>query len=1364
MVSALHESTSPTLVVGIGASAGWLDATRRVLASLPPSSGIALIVVLHLDPTHDSQLAQILGEHCILPVTQVTESTRIEADHVYVIAPNTSLTVEDGDLRPGPHPDRGGEPRVIDLLLSALARAYGPQAAAVILSGLGSDGSHALAHIREAGGVCVAQDPETALHDSMPRAAIATGHVDAILAPEAITPFLLTQPEANLAPSRGESSLLPDRSATRPPGFEQILGLLAHHHGFAPRNYKEGTLRRRASRRLGRMPFSGWLAYAHYLEEHPEELAALYQDVLVGVTQFFRDPHQWSYLEREIVPRLIAEHNDPHRPIRVWTAGCATGEEAYSLAMLLLERLDDSASIPRVQVFATDVSHEALAVARRGTYPASIVDEVSPERLQRFFTEHGESYQITRELRDTVTLARHDLLTEPPFCRLDLVCCRNLFIYLEPHAQQDCIQRFHFALQPGGVLWLGSAESINGQTELFSTLAPKYRMYRRVELHRRGAAMPWNVRPSLSSSLSGPLMARPSAGLAARNATRLTRAIERFLLDRYATACVVINQIGHVLHLFGPTTDYLSQPRGEVRLDLLSWVPPSVYAKLRPALKEALEQRKTVIVGGAQVQRGTRNVRTTCTIEPISMVAEGLYLVTFQDDEPPPSPERLALHPASADVDEPLVRQLTQQLQEAQTELRSALEDLDNANEEYRASYEELVSLNEELQSSNEELETTKEEAQSINEELLTLNRELEERNTSLHTVNADLENLLEVTSIPTIFLDRQLCVRRFTPAVQRVMWLVASDVGRPLEHITRRVDDETLLDDALEVLEQLLPIEAEVRSEDGRWYLRRVVPFRSGDRIDGVCMTFYDITPQKLAAEKSEEARYVAESIVRSSRLPFVVFDHELTVVTANDVFCDAFGIPKDQAEGCTLQRLDDGRWDVPPLREMLQRLLHIKADVQDYEIVLELEPLGLRHLHLNASLMERRGRMPLLLLSLEDVTPLREAQIIAQRRAEELEQEHRRKDEFLAMLGHELRNPLAALANGLAIIEQDGLDPLRLRAIHPMLVRQTTRMTAMLDQLLDISRVISGKIELQLGTIDLVDVVTAAVEAMQPMVDGACHRLVTDFPPPASVLAQGDMVRLIQVVENLLSNAIKYTENRGTIWLTVEANDDAARIRVKDTGIGIDAELLPYVFDVFTQGPQNLDRSKGGMGLGLPLVRLLVSMHGGRVEASSAGAGQGSELIVTLPRLGSGVPSPASTSTPSTGIAPRRRVLVIDDERDSADMLVELLRLHGHEAKAIYDGRVAAATVGEYHPDVVLLDLGLPHIDGYQVARVLRAQEYGTSHLRIVALTGYQREPERLHEAGFDDHLIKPLDPKKLAVILDGRGLLSVDPADPA
>lgn len=763
---------------------------------------------------------------------------------------------------------------------------------------------------------------------------------------------------------------------TRPPsaapsalaGFERVLELLASHHGIDARDYKLGTLRRRAARRMGLLGFSEWPMYATYLERHPEELIALYRDGLVRVTRFFRDPVQWEHLEQEIVPRLLRDHPDERKPIRVWSAGCATGEEACSLVMIFLEQLERSGRSTPLQVFATDVSQDAVVVARKGLYPKTIARDVPPERLARFFSEHRDGYQVTREIRERVTIGYHDVLSDPPFSWLDLVACRNLLIYLEPYAQQECLRRFHFSLLPHGVLWLGNAEDIDRNDGLFRPLAPEHRMYERIESYRRGI-LPWSVR----TLAGGPSMLPSSSVLADSSPSRVTRTVERFVLSHRTPACVVIDRGGRMVRLFGPTSQYLVHPQGDVRTELLAWVDPSLHVELRPALERAFEQSEVVVVDRAHVQRGDLVVPITCTVEPIPVVGDELWLVTFRDE-----PERMPTQ-ATGEPDPPvpgadsLVQQLARELQVTKADLRNALDGIAGIEADHRAAHEELFSINEELQVSVDALASSKAEALSVNEELQTVNRELEERNARLHVLNADLENLLAVTTIPTIFLDRRLCVRRFAAAAPAVMRLTHQDEGRPLELIASRVAGERLLEAARHVLERLVPVEAAVRGEDGRSYLRRMVPYRSEGRVDGVCITFVDVTPPELPSGWSEPALRPAESDAPASGplgplgLLFMVLDHALRIVATSEAFRQVFAPVWREAEALPLSELGDGQWSSPALHARLDRVLRERDAAPEIELPLVVPGLGPRELRLRATPMASPGGTPLVLVSIE-------------------------------------------------------------------------------------------------------------------------------------------------------------------------------------------------------------------------------------------------------------------------------------------------------------------------------------------------------------------------------------------------------------
>ena len=1248
--------TAPSLVIGVGASAGGLDACQRLLRGAPADQGMAFVIVLHLAPAEQSHVAEILQKATVMEVTQVTGRDRVEPDHVYVIAPATSLAIRRRRLEAGAPEEPHYRARPIDAFFSALAADQKDAAAAIVLSGTGADGSAGLREVRAAGGLCLVQEPATAEFDGMPRRAIDTGAADAILAPDEMGAVLLQYAATPRVRPTREPDREPDRETAREidepaEGLEAILELLGGRFRVDFRDYKTGTLRRRTQHRMNLLHLSSWQDYLGHLRAQPAEADELYRDLLIGVTRFFRDAEEWELMTREILPALV-DGKERSSAVRVWSAGCATGEEAYSLGMVLLERPEIAEGRLGLKVFASDASDAALAIARQGRYPAGIEEQVSADRLRRFFRPFGGGFEVRRTLRDAVTFAAHDLLSDPVFAHLDLVSCRNLLIYLEPEAQERLLERFHFALRPQGALWLGASETIGRRTDLFEAVSGQHRFYRPL-------GVPQNYRYHRPHRAAEAAPVHSGRDDRAPTATQLARLAEKLVLQRYSSPSVVIDQGLEILHFFGPTDEFLTRPHGGARLDLLSWVRPELYAKLRAGLAEAVEHKQRVTVTGIRLERVDTIARVEIVIEPIGSAhrAGGRFLVVFQDR---PVAHEPSLTPAAgAGDDEALDGQLRRELDETREELRTAVEQLRTITEEHSARYEEILSLNEEFQSSNEELEASKEELQSLNEELTTINRQLEDRNDELRSLTA--------------------------------------------------------------------------------------------------------LQERETAA--SEHARLYAEAIIRTSRTCLLVLDMDHRVLSANEAFYSTFQIDQQVTLGRRLYELDDGGWDIPDLRSLLDEVVAGRKEIRDYDLDHAFERIGWRSLRLNADMMTRNGRPDLILVSIEDVTDLRKAEMVAKSRSDELVHDDRRKNEFLAVLGHELRNPLSALASGLDLLrlsEGDAVEPIR-----AMMERQTRRMTAMLDQLLDVARVIAGKFELEREAADLSEAARAAIESVQPMLAAAGHELTASLPPAGSALVLGDAVRLAQVLENLLGNAVKFTESGGQIWLTIEGTEDAIRLAVRDSGIGMEPTVLENAFDMFAQAPSSLRRARGGLGIGLPLVRQLVRMHGGAVEAFSAGAGQGTEVVVTLPRLRGHRPEPEPVPIEQRPAEPHptanRRILVVDDEEDAAEALVEILSLHGHEARRAPDRDGALAVAAELEPEVVLLDLGLPGVDGYQVARELR-EMLGRKPL-LIALTGYQDDRARLEEAGFDGHLLKPTDLAELFARLadPGRGGETASPPEP-
>lgn len=1323
----------PKLIVGVGASAGGIQACKALFDAAPGNTGAAYIVVLHLDPTRTSHVAEILQQHTRLAVKQAAGSERMHPDHVYVIAPNSELQLRDGVLHVKPLDEQRPRSELVDLLFSSLAESEPERAVGVILSGAGHDGSAGLRKIHAAGGICIAQAPSSALAASMPQTAIDAGIVDAVLEPEAIPGALAEFLASGARPSQPDpagtdnAELDTDQEPAR--GFERILDLLGSAVDVDFDDYKLGTLQRRTLRRMGLKGIDSWDEYAAWLAKDPAELNDLYKDVLIGVTEFFRDAPVWAQLAEDL-RALMEQSAEPG--LRIWVPACGTGEEAYSMAMLAYESLQ-SKGRRRIQLYATDLNEHALKTARRGVYPLEHMVNVSVERRERFFHQSNGHLQAEPRLRDCVTFAAHNALGDPPLSRMDVVSCRNLLIYLKPQAHDRLLKRLHFALKRSGLLVLGRAETLGRQTSLFEEISRNCGIYRARET-RSPYDHQFTARPT--ERVRGPqrVSAGPPHGRPAREPGPHRR-IEQFVLNQRTPACVVVNGDLEIEHFYGQTQAYLLPPAGETRHDLLAWIRPGFYIRLRSAAKRAIDSGQTVTTEG-QIERDGEAFRVQCSIEPLAraIAAEGFYLITFRDVG---GPEKSQVE--HTDDGEPLARELESELIDTRRELMSAVEQLEAAGEEHQASHEELLSLNEELQSSNEELEASKEELEALNEEMNTINRELEEKNTDLRAANADLNNLFLSTGIPTIFLDGNLNIRRFTPAATEVMRLVPSDIGRSIEHVKERFDDGNTVADSREVLKSLEVFSEEVWTEDDRCFLRQVQPYRNFDQnVDGVCITFTDVTEQRKAAMVSEAARRYAESVVRHVRTPLLVLDERLRIVTVNPAFRAAFGLSVD-IEGKHLSECEECAWNVAVLDSALARVVADRKEVRDREI-----DIGEGVFLVNLSVISQEHRDDLVLVSFEDVTRDRRARAEAITREDELARDAERKDQWIAMLGHELRNPIGAIVNGVELSRREGLDAKQRGDVYKMLRRQLRQVNRLLDDLLDAGRVIAGKLQIASEPTDIAQVASGSLETVGPAIKRRKHELDVDTPPAGTVWVEGDASRLTEVLSNLLSNASKYTDPGGRIGLRVQADDDTVTVIVEDTGAGITPDFMPYIYDVFSQGPRGLDRSAKGLGLGLPLVRNIVDLHGGTVTASSDGAGCGSRFEVTLPRMRYR-PEP-SRDEEGTAASPRR-ILVVDDERDSATMLAHLLETMGHEARSVRDGVKALSIAESFKPDVVLLDLGMPGMDGYEVARRLRGNGMDAF---VIAVTGYQRDEERERAAGIDHHLTKPVDHRRLAALL--------------
>jgi len=1349
-------------IVGVGASAGGLEAFTQMLRALPVDTGMAFILVQHLAPTHASMLAEILARTTAMRVAEIAAGEpRVEPDHVYVIPSNCDLIIQQGRLRLLPRGDAHGQHRPIDRFFRSLAEDQGHRAIGVILSGTATDGTLGLAAIKAAGGITFAQD-DSALQSGMPQSAVAGGCVDFVLPPAAIAQEIARiARHPHVAPAPAGRPEAPDGL-----DLANVLRLLHDAFGVDFNQYKVNTLSRRITRRMALHRLRDLPDYERFLHGDPGEVEALYQDLLIGVTSFFRDPGVFTALQATILPRLLADV--PRRePLRVWTPGCSSGEETYSLAIALAEFAADHGRALPVQIFATDLNGAAIERARAAAYPRTIAQDVSPERLRRFFVEVDDHYCVAKPIRDMCIFARHDLLVDPPFSRIDLITCRNLLIYLEPATQQRIAPLLHYALKPTGFLVLGSSETVGSYRDLFAVADVAHKIFARRPGTGRFAFGPAAGRlPGLPRGADrGPGLPADAAGGA-----EVQKEADRILLARYAPPGVVVTADLEILQFRGDTGPYLAPAPGKASLNLLKMAREGLLVPLRAAVARAAKEQAAVRAEGLRVKSdgGIRALHLEVIPVDGSAARGGGFLVLFEDASPPAAlprgrrgggealhagPERLR----EEDTAERRNARLAQELAATREYLQSMIEQQEAANEELQSANEEVQSANEELQSLNEELETSKEEIQSANEELVTLNDELQNRNLELSQSTSDMVNLLDSVQVPIVMLGQDGRVRRFTPAAEKVLGLSAADLGRPLCDVRLAIDLPGLEALLAEVIATAATEEREVQDARGCWHLLRLRPYRTLDgRIDGAVMVLVDVNTLKRAER-------FAQNVVATVRESLLVLDADLRVRTASRSFYQTFALTPETTEGRPLYELADGEWNIPELRRLLDEILPQDNSLDGFEV----RHLGGKTLLLNARrLVHEDGDAPLILLAIEDVTERQRLEEALHARVEELATADRSKDEFLALLAHELRNPLAPLSNALHLLEAplvDGAAGERARAI---MGRQIQNMSRLIEDLLEVSRITRGKVLLQRGPVELATLVQRAVEVTQHSIDGRGQELSLSLPSEP-VYLDADATRLEQVFGNLLHNASKFTPQGGHLELTAELASDGLSppgeivVRVRDDGMGIAPAMLPRVFDLFTQADRSLDRSQGGLGIGLTLVRSLVELHGGRVEARSAGLDQGSEIVVHLPvsaaapRRGDGAEdSDAGRAAPT--VAPRpRRILVVDDNLDTAESLSLLLRMRGHEVGVAHSGPAALEAALAFAPEVVLLDIGLPGLDGYQVARELRRNPRLANAL-LVALTGYGQDEDRLlaQEAGFDHHLTKPVDLKVLYGLVDLAG----------
>ncbi len=834
-------------IVGLGASAGGLGPLEQFLGNVPSDSGLAYLVVQHMDPNHKTLLAELLQRITAMPVHEAVDGRRIEADAVYVIPPDAEMTVLAGTLQLAKPAEPRGQRLPIDVLFASLAREMGDQAIGVVLSGMGSDGMQGLQAIKTQGGLTLAQQPDSAQFDSMPSSAIAAGCVDIVAVPADLPARIvsITGPQP-----RSDRPTAEEAGHAEAP-LETILALLHEHTRHDLALYKSNTLVRRIARRIAVHGLDSMSAYADFLRTNPQELDLLFKELLIGVTAFFRDPEVWLDLQDKVLPALIERHDAGAGPMRAWVVACSTGEEAYSLAMAFIEALDavPEGKRPEMQIFATDLNADAIAAARGGRFAAAVAADLSPQRLARFFAKRPEGYQIDKRVRDMVLFAQHDVTMDPPFTRLDIVSCRNLMIYFGNTLQKRLVPLFHYSLRPGGVLLLGASETVGRAQSLFQSLDQKSRLYWRSDNGGAGGAVvfPTPRRPSKRSAQQEapqvPIDTPPN---------NLQALADHVLLQSFSPAAVLVNGGGDILYISGRTGRYLEPAAGKANWNIHVMARPAIRAQLAVALRTALQDKKSIELPALRLDDET-TAAVDITVQALSQPKSlaGMAMIVFRDVVAPPSRRgRRTSSSGAAD------QALSEELLRSREEISALRQEMRASQEELQAANEELQSTNEELQSANEELTTSKEEGQSMNEELQTINGELQTKLDDLALAQSDMQNLLNSTDIATLFLDKHLNVRRYTEQMAKVIHLREGDIGRPLSELASTLQYPDLHADVKETLRTLAFSEKQIATSDGHWFTVRIMPYRTlANVIQGVVITFVDITVAKELESRLRKA-----------------------------------------------------------------------------------------------------------------------------------------------------------------------------------------------------------------------------------------------------------------------------------------------------------------------------------------------------------------------------------------------------------------------------------------------------------------------------------------------------------------------------
>jgi two-component system, chemotaxis family, CheB/CheR fusion protein len=1325
------QKQNSVIVVGVGASAGGIEAITSLLESTPLDTDLAFVIIMHLDPVHSSQLAEVLSRTTKMPVHEAAEGARLEPNQVYVIAPNTMLAVNAGHLHVTPRLQISGPNLPVDQFFNSLAEEFGTRSIGIVLSGTGSDGTLGLMSIKGSNGITFAQD-HSAQHDGMPRSAIESSCVDFVLDPPGIAKELIRISKHAYVMGQPEDSSKPiaETTVSIESPYTELFRLLRGATQVDYANYKSSTIERRIQRRMLVHHLDKIEEYVTFVREHPPEVLALHRDLLIHVTRFFRDPQVFEAVKKVVFPGLNLDR-PPDSPIRIWIAGCSSGEEVYSIAISLLEYLGDAANHTPIKIFATDVSDETLAQARQGIYLENIIADVSTERLRRFFVRAGKGYQIVKSIRDLCVFARHDMSRDPPFSSMDLISCRNVLIYLGPVLQQRILPLFHYALKPGKFLLLGNSETIGNLTDLYDIRDSNNRIYSTKSVPSRISFDFTSGGTQLSESPGVPNVTRDTKGF-----NDLKGEADRTLLNHYTPPGVITDENLEILQFRGQTGDFLTPAPGTASLNLLKMAKEGLLVELRAGIEEVRATNQSARREGITLRTNSQLIKLSIQFIPIRFSAKRCFAVLFERVQAKDTPDSQALNPKidsqailQASEHERQVIQLQQELEATKEFLQSSVEELESSNEELKAANEEIVSSNEELQSTNEELQTAKEELQASNEELQTVNEELLHRNREATVLGNDLSNLLRSVSIPIIMVGHDLRIRQFTPSAAELFKLIATDVGCPIAYLNPRLADIQLDQLISRFLTDLVVIEQEVLDSAGCWFRLSIRPYRTMEnRIDGVVLSVIDIDLVKKSERQLEAARDYAEAILGTVHIPLAILDHDLRLISVNAAFREFFEVTMAETQKRFLTDLGNRQWNIPTLSQLLAETLATDQTLSNFIVHHDFPTIGPKVMLLNARRFGgTHGEPTTILLAIEDITERERAVAI-------LREEQSRESQKLEAIGrlaggiaHDFNN-LLTIVNGycealISHLIDDQESIVMLTAIQ----EAGTRAANLTHQILAYGR----KQILQPRDTNLNRIIVK-MELMLRRILGENINIQVRLPSePTRVMI--DPNQMEQVIMNLCINARDAMPDGGDLILEASHVDIKegdpkfdpeigtgrfVRFVTRDTGTGMDEKTLSHIFEPFFTTKQ----VGAGTGLGLATVFGIVKQSGGQIKANSK-LNKGTSFSIYLPAITNPTAELPAPNLPNQLSKENKTILIVEDEEAIRSLEMLALKSTGYHLLQAKNGNEAIQLCSKYDEkiDLLVTDVVMPGMSGHQLAEALIALR---PKMKVLYLSGHLEE----------------------------------------